>query len=210
MWTAFGDDSNPAVLVNAEARFNNMKTLAWQGKALVSDETWDANNWFDDSKELGTLRAVQAMSAIRDGISLFTYLNLDTININFADILNTQYTIFTQYDSAILAHTALTINSADMFAEFVYSALIPQVEFAQVWIVSRINGMIELWQDQQNMPSTAARAAQIAAVLTDLQSLLALANDNVFINTSRLSFRLPPAPSPTRRVHIAAEFKVRV
>jgi hypothetical protein len=81
-------------------------------------------------------------------------MNTDQINIDFATSLNDQYNTMRQFNNQLRAQTSLIINSADMFAEFVYLCLIPQLENVQIWIMAQISNKIQRWVAELSIEST--------------------------------------------------------
>ncbi|KAL7921208.1 glycoside hydrolase family 18 protein [Trichoderma austrokoningii] len=158
IWTAFGDTTNPGVLVNCEARFNSVKMQIWQGHSPMSNDTWKTKNFDDTSEKNGKAAAEVGISTIRMAISIFSYLNDQVINDNMAAIFDSMYATFTQFDEEV-GRRGTNINTADMFAEFVYYILIPRLEGVQTWAETRIERMRRNWEAIQSSPMSTARAA---------------------------------------------------
>lgn len=72
-----------------------------------------------------------ALSSINSAAAVFSYLNTDTVNQNYAAVLNCMYSMygtFENFDESVLAVTGATINAALLFSQFVYNCLNQQME----------------------------------------------------------------------------------
>ncbi|KAJ8060927.1 hypothetical protein OCU04_010007 [Sclerotinia nivalis] len=182
IWRAFGDDTNPSVLVNAEKVFNGIKLQIWQGNNAMADDKWKEKGLDDTSEETGKLAAEKGMSTIRAATALFSYLNSLRVHANMVTILNSIHTIFEDFDTAINAERDEDdeIHTATLFSEFVYYALIPRIEGVQDWIERRIGAMITAWT---------------AVFLESLRGLLAKAETAVLLDIGGFDFDAPELPS---------------
>lgn len=190
IWTAFGDGQNPGVLVNCEKRFNGVKMQIWQGKNPMSNDTWKANNFDDTSEKNGKAAAEGGISTIRLATSIFSYLNDSVINDNMATIFSSMHATFTQFDEEV-GRGGMNINTADMFSEFVYYALIPRLENVQAWAETHIRRMRSNWIALQSSPMSTARAATVREVLEMLKKLLGELQKAILIDTSGFRFDPP-------------------
>lgn len=209
IWTAFGDKTNPGVLVNCEERFNGVKMQIWQGKSPMSNDTWKANNFDDASEKNGKAAAKGGISTIRLAISIFSYLNDQVINDNMATIFNSMHATFTQFDREA-GRRGYNINTAGMLSEFVNYALIPRLEGVQAWAEMRIARMRRNWEAVRSGPMSSARATTIGEVLQMLRELLQELQTTIFIDTS--GFRFDP-PSPKRSpsaYEVGSEIKPKI
>ncbi|KAL7937884.1 glycoside hydrolase family 18 protein [Trichoderma chlorosporum] len=197
IWTAFGDTTNPGVLVNCESVFNGVKMQIWRGNKPMADATWEANNFEDTSESTGYAAVEGGMSTIRLATSIFSYLNDQVVHDNMVTILNSMYATFLEFDERVGQATGDTIHSADMFSEFVYYALIPRLEAVQTWASGRIQKMLKKWQDVQAQPSTSTRASQVSLVIQALKKLLKKVDDAILIDTDGFDFE-PPSPTKKR------------
>ncbi|KAM0465725.1 hypothetical protein ACHAPV_001782 [Trichoderma viride] len=193
VWTAFGDTTNPHVLVNCESVFNGVKMQIWQGKNPMSKDTWENNGFDDTSERTGFAAAGGGLSAIRMATSIFTYLNDRAINTNMATVLNSMHATFKQFDREVRGVTGTTINTADMFSEYVYFVMIPRIEAVQAWAENRIRTMISDWTPVLSQPSSSQHGEDAEQVMDALENMLKLVESAILIDTSRFRF-LPPSP----------------
>lgn len=205
IWTAFGDNSNPWVLANYESVANGVKMLMWQGKRPMADATWTNNGFDGTSDDTGFFDATGGISTIRLATSTFSYLNNNIINRNMATILNAIYATFSQFDATVLRVTGGTINTAPMFAEFIYYGLIPTLEAEQEWALDRINRMITNWEAVQAAPGSSRQTGDAGEVLDELNALKEKVQQAVLVDTSYFAFP-PPAP-PNRLALIKRSIK---
>ncbi|THV55841.1 hypothetical protein BGAL_0003g00830 [Botrytis galanthina] len=197
IWRAFGDDTNPSVLVNAESVFNGIKLQVWQGNNPMSDSTWNTRNFNDASEGTGSLAAQRGMSTIRAATAIFNYLNSQVVNENLATVLNNIHEIFSNFDDAINEDRADDdeINTARLFREFIFYALIKRLEGVQQWADRRLRAMIREWEAELARPTSSARAIEISNVLVQLRGLLSTVEDVILIDTSRFNFEIPDPSS---------------
>lgn len=94
-----------------------------------------------------------ALSSINSAAAVFSYLNTDTVNQNYAAVLNCMYSMystFENFDESVLAVTGATINAALLFSQFVYNCLNQQMENVETWINDRLNTLENTWQSALN------------------------------------------------------------
>ncbi|KAF7884611.1 uncharacterized protein EAF02_004947 [Botrytis sinoallii] len=197
IWRAFGDDTNPSVLVNAESVFNGIKLQVWQGNNPMSDSTWITRNFDDTSEGTGSLAVQRGMSTVRAATAIFNYLNSQVVNENMATVLNNIHEIFSNFDDAINEDRADDdeINTARLFREFIFYALFKRLEGVQQWAERRLRAMIAEWETELSRPTSSARAIEISNILVQLRRLLSTVEDVILIDTSRFNFEIPDLPS---------------
>ncbi|KAF7931258.1 hypothetical protein BELL_1093g00010 [Botrytis elliptica] len=197
IWRAFGDDTNPSVLVNAESVFNGIKLQVWQGNNPMSDSTWATRNFDDTSEGTGSLAVQRGMSTVRAATAIFNYLNSQVVNENMATVLNNIHDIFSNFDDAINEDRADDdeINTARLFREFIFYALFKRLEGVQQWAERRLRAMIAEWETELSRPTSSARAIEISNILVQLRGLLSTVEDVILIDTSRFNFEIPDLPS---------------
>ncbi|MBE3049826.1 hypothetical protein IMZ48_46480 [Candidatus Bathyarchaeota archaeon] len=188
MWEAFGTVDNPEVMVNAEAAFNGIKMRAWRGMDPISDSTWADNNWHDTSEAEGMQHAQEAISAIRTVISVFEYLNHDTIMNNRDQVFSDMTRVLREFDDAVARVRQTATEAAELHAQFLHFYIFPRIESVYTWVGRRLDVMRDEWAEAltraQSQPGTSARVQDIGSVLDTLTVLKEEADERMTIITS--------------------------
>ncbi|KAI0132937.1 glycoside hydrolase family 18 protein [Xylariales sp. AK1849] len=189
LWTAFGDTTNPDVLVNCERIFNGVKMQIWQGNSPMADGTWDTNDFDDTSEIAGPIAAQGGISTVRLAAAIFEYLDDSIVNVNMATVLNAFYDIWHRFDDGVLAASGTVINTRRLYSDFVYRALIPRLEGVQGWAERRLEAMIANWEAVLNQPTSSSRATEVGEILESLNKLLEkVKEESLVVNTGGLNF----------------------
>lgn len=195
IWEAFGTINHPEVMVNAEEVFNGIKMRVWRGIDPFSDETWANNGWHDTSESEGFQRAQEAISAIRTVISVFEYLNHDTIMRNRDQVFNDISRVFQEFDAAVARVRQVTIEAGPLQLEFLHYYLFPRIEGVENWVIRRLTQMRREWRaaldDGTSQPGPSTRAEDIRDILNAIEGLMAEV-DTIFIKTGGLRDDPPP------------------
>lgn len=188
IWEAFGTRDHPEVMVNAEEVFNGIKMRAWRGIDPFSDDTWADNEWHDTSESTGVQRAQEAISAIRTVISLFEYLNHDTIRRNRDRVFNDISRVLHEFDAAVARVRQVTSEAGPLHLQFLFYYLIPRIEGVDRWIARRLEQLQDEWDaamdDAASQPGPSTRIRDIQSVLNALTTLKEEAEERIIIDTS--------------------------
>lgn len=135
-----------------------------------------------------------ALSSINAAAAVFSYMNSNTVNQNYADVLNSMYNTFEAFDESVLAVTGATINTALLFSHFVYNCLNQQVENVEAWIDDRLNTLENTWQSALNGASANDRA-RIQIILDTINGMREdlVSSDFLLLDIGSLTFEPPSA-----------------
>lgn len=135
-----------------------------------------------------------ALSSINSAASVFSYMNSNTVNQNYAAVLNSMYSTFEDFDASVLAATGATINTALLFSHFVYNCLNQQVENVETWINDRLNTLENTWQSALNGASASDRA-RIQVILNTIDGMRddLVGSEFLLLDIGHLTFEPPTA-----------------
>ncbi|KAL4812489.1 bacteriodes thetaiotaomicron symbiotic chitinase [Aspergillus spinulosporus] len=139
---AYGSDTNPNVLVNADSVLNGYKARVWVGHQPMSDDTWNSNGF--DLADVD--RTTGAITAIRTTMQVMSYLNDARVNANWATVVNTVVAIYDDYQNRVQRVDNVSIYPRQMYQEYVLRVVIPDIENMEIWVTRRINQLRALWQ----------------------------------------------------------------
>lgn len=165
---AYGSDTNPGVLVNAERNLNSIKARLWVGHRPMSDSLWEENGF----NEPDAGRADGAITFLRSTIQVLRYLNEDTVNGNWANVVNSVRDELQHYQDRVLAVDGVQLHLAEQRTEYVRRVIVRNIESVDNWLGRRINLMREVWQRARgNNPAAQSILATLNRVANEVEEL---------------------------------------
>jgi chitinase len=166
---AYGSDTNPDVLVNADSVLNSYKARVWVGHQPMSDTLWTENGF--DLADVG--RTTAAITAIRTTMQVISYLNEARVNGNWATVVNTVVAIYDDYLNRVQRIDNVSIHPREMYQEYMTRVVIPDIENMDLWVERRIGQLRRLWEPLQGQNTWAQGIiAQLDGLESDMDELL--------------------------------------
>jgi chitinase len=162
---AYGSDTNPNVLVNADSVLNGFKARIWVGHQPMSDDLWNENGF--DLPDVG--RTDAAMTVIRTTMQVISYLNDARVNAIWVSIVNTIIAIYDDYQNRVQRIDNVSIYPRQMYQEFISRVVVPDIENSDIWVRRRIQQLRALWQPLEGRDR---RAREILDQLDELEDLV--------------------------------------
>ncbi|KAA8652731.1 uncharacterized protein ATNIH1004_001636 [Aspergillus tanneri] len=165
---AYGSDTNPDVLVNADSVLNGYKARIWVGHQPMSDELWNSNGF-----NIADVQHVEgAINTIRTAIQVTSYLNDDQVNENWSTVVNDVMEIYGHYQDRVLAVDGVQLHAREMYQEFVREVVVVDIENSEYWILRRLNQVRNLWQPLVGQDPNAQGVIDTLKELSDLMDTL--------------------------------------
>ncbi|KAK3168950.1 hypothetical protein OEA41_005398 [Lepraria neglecta] len=165
----------------------SIKAQVWQGNNPVSDQTW-RDNGYDRTNDV--TRTYAAISELTMVIRVFSYFNMQEININFAAVaraIGDELEYFSERYNRV--HNA-NIDMGAIHTEFLANVVIPRMENVETWLRQRIQRLNDIWENEARRNPANTEAVDILQNLEILER--EIGNSGLLIDRNGIPSPPPP------------------